>query len=202
MINERTVERRSKKTKGGIKMRKLIIGMMVVGLVGMMAGGVQGASTDAADINLFITPIVTVILDVSPTYYDFGSVEMETSTKTLNALAMTNDGNVGFTVEKAVWDDGGWDVTASSTTTDGFDLWAMVNNTQPTLANFVTAVSSFNESGTGNDTYMNALTDITPAQVEMSPTDTENLWFRIDMPQYVTTEAQQKIQVRLKATSK
>jgi hypothetical protein len=172
---------------------------MVVGVVGMLAGTGEAASTDDVKINLFITPIVTTSLTVSPTYYDFESVDLKTSTGSTSALMLTNDGNVDFTVEKTVIAAGVWDVELSSTSKDGFILWAMVSDGQPNHAAFVTGESSFSNVGLGD---LNDLTDSTKAQVSMSTDETKNLWFRLDMPYEVSTVVEQKLQIRLMATPK
>ena len=198
MINERTGERRSKNKKGGVKMKKLIIGLMVVGIMGLMAGTGE-AATDDVKINLFITPIVTTSLTVSPTYYSFGSVDVETSTGSVSALTLTNDGDIDIKIEKEMLEDGdAWDVTRSSTSENGFVLWAMVSVGQPSHAAFVAGVSSFSDAGLNQ---LNDLTETGGAQVEMSKDETRNLWFRLDMPYAVSTVVEQKIQIRLMATS-
>ena len=188
-------------------MKKMILVLMVVGLVGLMAGG-AGASTDTEHIYLLVTPSVVVDLTISPTnYINLGLVDVGVSTISWQTITLTNSGNVGFTVEKAVWDDGAdWDVMLSSTVTDGFDLWSYVNDTRPgSLGVFSTAISSFNEAGIGSETYLTDLTYDDGAQVDMQPngpTSTENIWFRLDMPATVTNTNQQTIQVRLKVSSK
>lgn len=189
-------------------MKKLIVGLMVVGLVGLMAGGAMGASTDTEHIYLLITPSIIVNLTVSPTnYIDLGIVDVGVSTISWQTITLTNAGSVGITVEKAIWDDGtDWDVTLSSTVTDGFDLWSYVGDSRPgSLDAFSTAISSFNETGIGSETYMTSLTYSDGNQVDMQPvgpTSTENIWFRLDMPANVTNSNQQTIQVRLKASAK
>ncbi len=199
MINERTVERGSKKTKGGIVMKRLVILLMAVGLVGLMAGTGE-AATEPARIDLYITPIVLTSLTVSPTFYNFGSVNVDMSTGSTSALTMTNDGDIDITIEKEMFADGAaWDITKSSSVEDGFLLWAMVAAVgPPSHAAFVTGISSFSEVAL--DT-LNFLTDTAGAQIEMSKDETRNLWFRLDMPYAVSTVAEQKIQIRLKATS-
>jgi hypothetical protein len=185
-------------------MKKLLLAVLVAGLLGLAAGNAMAAtSTDSANIDLLVTPVVIVDLNVTPTYYNFGNIDLQTSTMSLTALTLSNAGNVGFKIEKAVWANGAdWDITKSSTQTNGFDLWAMVNASKPTLlSEFAAASAGFNEAGTGSDTYMNALKDSGGVQVNMSPTQTQNMWFRLDMPKYVTKEAQQTIKVRLKATA-
>ena len=182
-------------------MRKLILGMLLVmGVVGLMAGTAMAVtSTDSADVNLLITPVVICDLNVSPTYYNFGSVRVKKSTCSVTALVLTNAGDVGITIDKTVWTDDAWDITKSSTSQDGFDLWAMVQAGAPGQVAYTTSQSSFNESGLQ---AINALTYDTKVKVDMSPTDTANLWFRLDMPRYVTSDVQRTIHVRLRANPK
>ena len=179
-------------------MKKLIVGLMVVGLLGLMAGMGEAADTDDVRINLFVTPIVTTSLTVSATYYYFGSASVGTSTGSLTALTLTNDGDIDVKVEKEVQADGDWDVTRSSTSEDGFILWAMASASKPAYTAFVTASSSFSKA---NLNTLNNLTEGIGTQVEMSKDETKNLWFRLDMPDSVSLSSEQKIQIRLLATS-
>ena len=177
-------------------MKKLIIGLMVVGLMGMMAGTAM-AATDSANINLLVTPVVATSLIVSPTWYDFGNVAVKTSTGSATAITITNDGSVAITVDKAVWTDGDWDITKSSSVQDGFFLWAMTNASVPSHTAFETALSSFTKTLQGHNT----LRDSSAAGVTMNPSGTESLWFRLDMPASVSNTNEQTIHVRLRGTS-
>jgi hypothetical protein len=181
-------------------MKKLLIGLMVaVGVIGLMAG-TGYAATDAALINLLVTPIVTTSLTVSPTYYVFGSVDVQTTTGSISGLTLTNDGDIDFSVEKELMDDGDWIIEVSSTAEDGFDLWALVSDNQPDHAAFVTAVSSFGKDGLNQVTNLHD-GDNGNNQLEMSKDQTDLLWFRLDMPYAVSLSAEQTIKVRLTATS-
>lgn len=182
-------------------MKKLIVGLMVVGLIGMVAGSAMAATTDSANINLYVTPIVTVNLSLSTTYYDFGNVSVMTSTCSVTALTLTNSGGVGFHVEKCVWDDDGWRVDYSSTTQDGFGLWAMTGASQPGQSSFTTGNTHDFIETTEPPTTFNNLTNNTGTPVTMQPSDTEKLWFRLDMPYSVSSQSQQTINVRLRATA-
>ena len=178
-------------------MKRLIVGLMVVGLIGFLA--VRGeAATDDVKINIFITPIVTTSLTVDTTFYYFGSVAVETTTGSVSALTLTNDGDIDVTLEKEMLDDGGWYVGRSSSVEDGFILWAMASTSQPSHAAFVSASSSFSKAGLNT---LNNFTEGAGTQVEMSKDETKNLWFRLDMPYAVSQSAEQKLQVRLMATS-
>ena len=197
MINEKTGEKGSKKTKGGVKMKKLLLGLMVVGFVGLMAGAGE-AATDTNDIDLYVTPVVETSLTVSPTYYDFGDVDVGVSTGSVSALVLTNDGDIEITIKKEITSDDGWYITRSSSAEDGFDLWAMVSVDQPNHAAFENTFASFSKTGLGVE---NILPDTSGTQISMSKGETNNMWFRMDMPYAVTESREQKIEIQLTATS-
>lgn len=181
-------------------MKKMLILAVAAGLL-VMAGSAMAATTDTVNINLLVTPVVVTDLNVAPTYYSFGSVGVGVTTCSITALVLTNDGDVGVTIDKAVWADDEWDLTLDPTTQDGFDLWAVVAAAEPDATAYETAKSSFNENGLG-DSYFNALTQGAGTAVDMSPTggtSTANLWFRLDMPQSVTNTNEQTVHVRLRA---
>lgn len=182
-------------------MKKMILGLMVVGLVGMMAGLAQAQSTDSASVNLLVTPVVTVDLSVSPTYYVYGNVAVQVTTCTITPLVLSNDGTVGVLLEKAIWSDDDWNITLSSTVQDGFDIWAMTRIIQAGQGDFSDSNDKFVKvvgDGGYNDLYnRNAGT-----QEDLDSEETENMWIRLDMPKYTTNTNEKTIQVRIKATSK
>ena len=180
-------------------MKKLIVGLMVVGILGMMVG-TGFAATDATMINLLVTPVVTTSLTVSPTYYDFGSVSVQSTTGSVTALTLTNNGDIDITVQKECTDDDGWHIQVSSTAEDGFDLWALVSDNQPNHTAFVTAIASFGKNDTYQVTNLHDA-DNSNAQLLMSKDQTDLMWFRLDMPYAVSQSAEQTIKVRLTATS-
>lgn len=179
-------------------MKKMILGMlMVMGVVGLMAGmAMAEASTNSVNINLLVTPIVTANLTVNTSYYNFGIVAVKTSTCSVTALVITNNGTGSIRVDKSIW-TADWDLTKSSTVMDGFGLFAMVNSTAPVVADYVTKFSSFTKVAQG----YNALTNRSAAAVTMIPDATQNLWFRLDMPKSTSSNDQKTIHVRLKATT-
>ena len=204
MIKNEIGREKEEKPKGGITMKKLIILAMVVGMMGMAAGKVMAqASTDTGYINLLITPVYTVDLDISPTFYNFGLVSVQQSTCSVSALLLTNIGTVGFMLDKAVWDDDEWDITISTTVQNGFDLWALTDTGEPGQAGFnIEADYKFLKTGLGDATYTNLVNKTSTSQEDMDPEASRNLWFRLDMPKYVENVNLQTINVRLKATNK
>ena len=186
-------------------MKKLILALMVVGLVGMMAGTGMGASTTGVTVNLFVTPVVIVDLEISPTYYDFANVSLGTSSNSVTGLNVKvgDEGNVGIKLEKAVWTDDGWDVTLSSTVQDGFDLWAMTRATEsarPGLADYTTANGHAYDE-TALITYNNLTIHGSNTQSTLDLDEEASLWFRLDMPVSATESRQQKLQVRVRASA-
>ena len=178
-------------------MKKLIVVLMVVGLLGMMAGTGE-AATDTNDIDLYVTPVVITSLTVSPTFYSFGNVNVAVSTGSVSALVLTNDGDIEIVITKEVTGDDGWYISRSSSAEDGFDLWAMVSDNQPTHADFENTFASFSKAALGTE---NILPYTTGTQVIMSKDETNNMWFRLDMPYAASQSREQKIQIQLTATS-
>ena len=179
-------------------MKKLILGLMVVGLLGVMAGTGMAQTTDTNDIDLYVTPIVITSITVSPTFYNFGDVNVATSTGSASALTLTNDGDIEVAITKEITVSDGWYVTRSSSAEDGFDLWAMISQTQPTHAQFENTFASFSKTGLGVE---NILPDTSGNQIVMSKAESNNMWFRLDMPYSVSLSGEQKIEVQLTATS-
>ena len=183
-------------------MKKLVVGLMVIGLVGMMGLPAMAATTDSANVSLLVTPVVKVDLDVSPTYYNFGFVDVMTSTASITALTLTNAGEVGLNIDKTVWDDAEWRIDYSSTTQDGFDLWAMTKNSQPGLATFDSEANYKFTKGTGESNFSDLFSHDTAADEDLDSEETAELWFRLDMPVFVTNTNQQTIHVRLRGFAK
>jgi len=156
------------------------------------------------EIETRVVPVVTTSLISAPTYYNFGNLEVATSSNSATALELTNDGTVGVKVEKTIWDDDGWDITKSTDEIDGFNLWSIAKSTElarPNISDFETSKThNFSKDGVGS-AYYNNLTDDTGAQIDLDPDEKANLWLRIDLPAKVTTGSQQRIKVKLKAIS-
>ncbi len=182
-------------------MKKLIIGLMAVGLVGMMVLPAMAATTDTANVSLLITPVVRVVLSVSPTYYNFGFVDVKTSTASVTALTLTNWGEVGITIDKTVWDDAEWRIDYSSTAQDGFNLWAMTRPSQPGVGDYDNANYEFSASSK-NAGFTDLYCGNPVEDEDLDPKESANLWFRLDMPVSVTNTNLQTIHVRLRGFAK
>ncbi|MFC2048944.1 hypothetical protein ACFLR5_01835 [Elusimicrobiota bacterium] len=181
------------------KLRNIFNISLLILSVLISTSGILSAGSATKDIEISIVPIVTTSLISSPTYYNFGNLEVATSSNSETALLLTNDGTVGIKIEKTVLSDDGWDITKSTNQIDGFNLWGQVNPTRPAIAEFtVSDTHQFSKSGIGESYYSN-LTDDSGVQIDMDPGDNRNFWLRIDMPSALTESRSQKIQLRLKA---
>ena len=179
--------------------KRMMIGVLAI----LMAVGGVYAGTTTEDVSVLIIPIVTEGLTATPTWYNFGAVNVQTSSNSATSLTLTNTGSCGITVEKSVESDDAWDITAASTTTDGFGLWVA---TSAVAVAARPAMGDYTDLDAGGD-YIKALTTYSNLtgvsntdQTTLDPEDATGLWFRIDMPKYVTTTDQQSIVVRLQAT--
>ena len=127
-----------------------------------------------AEIETRVVPIVTTSLVSAPTYYNFGNLEVGTSSNSVTALVLTNDGTVGIKIEKTVWDDDGWDITKSTEQLNGFNLWAQIKAARPDTMDFTeTSTHKFSKDGVGAS-YYSVLTDATGIQVDLTPGATAN----------------------------
>ena len=173
-------------------------GMMIAVVVMVMAVGAAYAGTVTVDVYIHVTPIVTEALTATPTYYNFGSLAVQTSSNSVTALTLENTGQIGITLEKSVQDDGAWDITLASTALNGFDLWVATSavSARPALTGYTEATDRIDTY----QTYSNLTGVSNTTQARLDPSATTGLWFRIDMPENVSTSDQQTITVRLRAT--
>ena len=163
----------------------LATGLMVVG-VGWFTK-VQAASTDTMTVS--VTPNATYGVSVTtPAGYgttngfDFGIVNLNTSTQSTNAIILTNTGSIyeyfGMSISNT---SGGWAASAVAPTTDTFRLSALLNNPSS-----IPAISSTNFTALANNPPGTASTQYGQAALgKTSPTTgakTQNLWLRLEMP--------------------
>ncbi len=154
----------------------ILLGMvMVVGLASLSFA----ATSDTID--LLVTPITNVSVNITQTDYNYMSVALGNGT-TVNTSAITveNDGDVQASWDHratdATYNTSTWDLVyaGSAASTDELRLWADINTTQP--ASFPDTVAY---RVTTYDTSLNDGANI-PSQ------DQRNLWIKLEMPWSVT----------------
>jgi len=187
-IQKRLVNFRQRRISLGLRLVCLVVGL---GLIGSLVG--YGYAADTADVTLTVTPIVVAALTISPTTYAYGNLDLAISSVSASGLTITNTGGVGIKLEKTITDDGGWTLASTTGVINEFVLWGMTNVSRPVVDDF-----------TGGHKFAlsyNNLTDSVGTQQTLSPTNTANLWFRLDMPTSVSSGAGQTITVRVRATA-
>ena len=192
-MQKRLVNFRQRRISLGLRLVCLVVGL---GLIGSLVG--YGYAADTADVTLTVTPIVVAALTISPTTYAYGNLDLAISSVSASGLTITNSGSVGIKLEKTVTDDGAWILADATGQIDRFVLWSMTNPGRPASGDF-TSLNTHNFSTTL--TEYNNLTDSAGTQQTLSPTNTANLWFRLDMPTSVSSGAGQTITVRVRATA-
>src|SRR4029079_9369409 len=92
-----------------------------------------------ADATITVTPVASVLLQIAPTTYAYGSLNVNTSSITASALTLSNTGQVNVTVTKQITNQSnpaGW--TAGVTQdTDTYRLYCATSTVRPSAGDFV-----------------------------------------------------------------
>jgi len=149
--------------------KALATGLVALGM-GWMAGKAQAASTDTITISL--TPNTTFAVSISSPYaggYNFGQVNLNSTTVSTLAITLTNSGSIyeyfGISVSNT---SGGWTTNGTAPSTDTFRLSGLLNagavpaqgsgsfsaltNTAPGTANGLYGQASKTSSAAGSNT--------------------------------------------------
>ena len=182
--------------KTNIKKLAATAAMLTLGILSMNTGKVWAhngsAISTTAVVDVMVTPIVTVDLTATPTYYNFGYIGVNTSSYSALAINLQNTGNISVTMQKHGNNtaSGNWTI-ANSSGLNQFTLYAATASARPSgIAAFAnadrlpTSASPDSLQGIGGAT-----------QVSIVPSENVSLWFRIDMPTATTTSASQSIPV-------
>ena len=178
------------------------LGTLVLGLAGLSSKvyadpGVMGVSTTAI-VDVMVSPIVTVDLTASPTYYNFSYVSINTSSNSASAVNLQNTGNVGVTMQKhgqATTVSGNWSMS-SVAATNQFVLHVATASDRPSVADFAITDQKINAATLNNLKGIGG-----SSQVSLVPTENVSLWFRIDMPTATTVGAAQTVPIHFVGTA-
>lgn len=189
----KTMNTLSKKLSGIIAVGLLALGLFNLKADRLWADGATSISSSAV-VDVLVTPVVTVSLTANPTYYNFGTLELNSSSISAAAVTITNAGNVGVTMQKHNNNPSGWTI-GTSTGADIFSLYTATADARPTLGALETAANRLSTSlsnlqGNGGAT-----------QVSMNANQAVNVWFEIHMPTTTTSALQKTIPVHFVGTS-
>jgi hypothetical protein len=163
-----------------------------------LASVAHAASTQDAVIT--VTPVADVSISLSAGSYAFGAVDVNTSTNSATPITLTNTGEVSVTVEKQIASQSnpaGW-VADTAVGRDHYVLYAATAAARLGLSGF-TAATRFGAEGVNT-----SLTGTTGAQPLLPPTgagQSVDLWFRLDMPNSLSSLQSRSITVRFTATA-
>ena len=162
--------------------RSLFMGLLLLG-IGVVTGRAQAASTDS--ITISVTPNATFGVTISSPYvggYNFGLVNLNSSTVSTLAITLTNSGSIyeyfGISVSNTSGGGNPWTTTGVAPSTDTFRMWAQLNASPP-------AINSVNFSTIGNTAPSAAATLYGQASTKTSSaggSNTQKLWLQLDMP--------------------
>jgi len=152
------------------------------------------------DATITVTPVADVTLTLNTTYYDFGAVDVNSSTSSLSALRLTNSGQVYITVSKQIVTQSnpvGW-TAGTSAGLDTYVLYCATSTAQPSLASFG---ASTQFGAQANVTALTGPAGTSPVMPTQGTGSFEDLWFRLDMPTNVSSSVSRSITVRFTGTS-
>ncbi|MFC2061090.1 DUF2341 domain-containing protein [Elusimicrobiota bacterium] len=161
-------------------------------------------SVMSATAGVIITEVISI--SVSPNTYDFNQIKVNTSTNSLSAVTVINNGNVtelySIKIASITLADDSPSLWRSTDTTVGlnrFILYSVFNSTSMVLNDFQPndIVLDSNQNSTAVR-YTNDGSGYTGMEVPRKAP--RNLWLRIDMPYSVTTSAEEKIRITIEAT--
>ena len=166
--------------------------LALAALVGLAAGRAWATNTPANG-TVTVTPVANVSLTLPTTTYSFGTVSVGVSTVSTAGLTLTNNGQVGVTVNKQITaDPSGW-TGGTSAGADAYVLYVATSAAQPAPGSFVSATQL---GAVSNSTALTGTSATTPT---LSPTGggaSVTLWFKLDMPTTTSSQAQKEISLR------
>ena len=176
-----------------MKSKMLALGLLALAVAtGQRAAAQQVNSIDGT---ITVTPVASVMLQLSPTFYAFGNVDVNTTTNSITALVLSSTGTVGATMQKHVLTEpSGW-TAAAAAAANVYVLHATAQATNPGGAALDAATKFLAANALSN------LTDNSTTQTALSASGTVNLWYRLVMPTATTTQAARTITVRYTGTA-
>jgi hypothetical protein len=144
--------------------------------------------------------VANVSLTLNTTFYDFGTVAINSSTSSLTALRLTNNGQVNVTVDKRIATQSnpvGW-TAGASTGLDTYVLYCATSTVQLPLSRFGSPTQF---GAQGNVTALSGPGGASPALPTQGAGSFEDLWFRLDMPTALSSLAARSITVRFTGTA-
>jgi len=162
------------------RLKKALVTGLAVLSVGWITGKAQAASTDTITISL--TPNTTFAVTISSAYvggYNFGQVNLNSTTVSTVAITLTNSGSIFeyFAISVSSPNAGGWTPSSVGPSTDTYRLSGMFSATQPTQGSGSFSALTGTPPTNGNGQY-GQVSKRSPA----AGSNTKSLWLQMEMP--------------------
>jgi len=157
-------------------------------------------AASSQDATITVTPAALVSLDLPTTTYAFGVIPVNTSTNSATSLTLTNSGEVSVAVSKQITvesNPAGWTAN-TSVGLDNYVLYCATSTTRLNVGSFGAATMF---GAVSNSTPLTGPTGSAPTLPPVGAGQSVDLWFRLDMPNKVTSLTGRTITVRFTATS-
>jgi hypothetical protein len=166
-------------------------------LLASVAGLGKAWAVDYTDGTITVTPVASVSLNLSPSSYAFGNLDVNTSSNSATALNLSNTGNVSVTAAKVIQSNpADWTAVISTGAVDQYTLYCATAAARVPLAGFG-AGTKFGAAA--NSSALTASDGVTSPVIPVA--GSVDLWFRLDMPVSVSLQAPETITVRFTATA-
>jgi hypothetical protein len=173
--------------------------------IAFVAAAAGNANANSVDATITVTPVANVSMALTPSSYNFGNLDVNTSSVSAVAMALSNTGDVDISVTKQIPNDSGVFVAdVSSTTANHYVLYVATSTNRPASSAFVAANHRIGKAiaNTGAASGLTGLGGGTPSiTTSGGALPSVDLWYRLDMPTTVTTTAAQTITVRFTGTA-
>ena len=182
------------------QLKKFSLWLLAFAVVAVMKMPVL-ASTDTVHLDIHVSINGSKSLALGTTSYDFGAMNVNTSSVSAAAIVVTNDSAAlqeTYTIQGANATGGnGWTLNTTTGTVDNFVLGAQFSTTLPTnvdatWSSSLLTTSIVAASGTQFAGNQNAL-NISPA----AGVNTRTLWLRMITPLYVTDTVQKDMTITM-----
>ena len=180
-----------------MSMKKFVLVLSLGIMAVVITAGRAYSETDSQQVQVMVQAAGNVDISADPTSYNFGTLQVNTSSNSADAIVLSNDGEVGVTLQRQYVETTStgenWTI-AASTGTNQYSLWMEVNSERIGLDTFEA------DSQVSNTDLVNLLNSA-GEQAEIALGGTADLWFQIDMPSAVADTSQQTITLNVIATA-
>lgn len=163
------------------------------------------ASTNTVHLDIHVSINASKSLALGTTSYNFGALNVNTSSVSASAIVVTNDSGSlqeTYTIQGANATGGnGWTLNSSTGTVDNYVFGVKFSSSTPAPANtdatWSTSLTSLSIVACSDTQFGDGVHGNAAYQVPPVGTTTRNLWLRMITPLYVTDTVQKNITITL-----